>query len=287
MMASRPARQRSRGRRIAGVTVLAAALGLTGWGAAAGSLDAVPGSGPQSLHGADRQSESPGPSSSTPADSSGSTTSGAPGTAGSPTSLQLTQADSTPLPLLPEPQGPAPRASTQTARVAPGPARATTPADAGTATARPPVASGKIIDRPPPVAVAKGFGKRSDVADGVSVVVAGLKAVEGEARGPGEVAGPAVQFTLEVTNTTTRPISLADAIVNVEAGTDRFPAELLSGPGTVPFPGAVPPGKTVSGVVVFQIPPEQRNAVRVLFHYQAVTPVAAFDGSAPLEGEAP
>lgn len=114
-----------------------------------------------------------------------------------------------------------------------------------------------------------------------------MKAVDGEARGVGEVSGPAVQFTLEVTNSTERPISLAEAVVNAEAGIERFPAEMLSGPGAVPFPPVVAPGRTVSGVYVFQIPPEQREAVRVLFHYQAVSPVAAFEGAVPLQGEAP
>ncbi|MHA7278694.1 hypothetical protein ACX80H_02945 [Arthrobacter sp. MDT2-2] len=151
----------------------------------------------------------------------------------------------------------------------------------------PPGVPGKIINEPPPVAVAKGFDKATDVVQGVSVRVSGRKAVPGEARGVGEVAGPAVQFTLTVTNRTPEPVSLAEAVVNVEAGSGRVPAELLSGPGAVAFPAEVGAGKTVSGVFVFRIPPDQRGAVRVLFHHQAVTPVAAFEGSAPVQGEAP
>ncbi|MHA7264219.1 hypothetical protein ACX80W_13560 [Arthrobacter sp. TMN-37] len=110
--------------------------------------------------------------------------------------------------------------------------------------------------------------------------------MNGEARRVGEVAGPAVQFTFEVTNSTTAPISLAEAVVNVEVGPDRVPANQLSAPGAVPFPATVAPGQTASGVFVFQIRPEQRRTVRVLFHYQAASPVAAFEGAVPVQGEA-
>ncbi|BBE23504.1 hypothetical protein MN0502_23870 [Arthrobacter sp. MN05-02] len=250
----------SRGQRAAGAAALIAVLGLTGWGVAAGSLAPAP-------EPTTRSAQVDGPSSA-PSGASGSASAEP-----EPDPSALTLPGSTPAPT---PAGP--EVSATDVPAAPG---------LGSDAFAPPTATGKIIDQPPPVAAPQPFEEPADVAEGVAARVAAMKAVDGEARGIGEVDGPAVQFTVEITNSTEESISLAEAVVNVEAGTDRFPAGQLSGPGATPFPADVAPGQTVSGVFVFQIPPEQREAVRVLFHYQAVSPVAAFEGSVPLQGEAP
>ena len=283
-----PGRKPSRGYRAAGAAALIAVTGLAGWAVVAGSL--APAAEPMSrsmqanrpsMDPADTsRSASPGPTSPGPT---------VPGSASSesassvPASPDAPAPKTTPVPAekqSPASEEPAPgRPDPDAAPPAPG------PPDPGAKDAAPP--AGKIINEPPPVAKAKGFEKQADVAEGVATKVKAMKAVNGEARGVGEVSGPAVQFTLEVTNSTKEPISLAEAVVNVEAGADRFPAEELSGPGVIPFPPEVAPGQKVSGVFVFQIPPEQRKTVRVLFHYQAVSPVAAFEGSVPVQGEAP
>ncbi|MHA7240803.1 hypothetical protein [Arthrobacter sp. TMS1-12-1] len=283
----------SRRRRAAAAAALVAALGLTGWAVAAGPL--APAAEPRPAQAGSSPSASPDavdstPQESTPAPSaqaSSAPTSSAP-TSSAPTSSAPTSSATAPsaprsaaAPSAPVSSDPAPSAA------APGSAPEG-PAAIGRGTkAIAPAPAGRIIDQPPPVAPAKSLKERAPVAEGVAARVASMKAVDGEARGLGEVGGPAVQFTLEVTNSTKAPISLAEAVVNVEAGEDRSPAELLSGPGAVPFPAEVGPGQSVSGVFVFQIPPERRKSVRVLFHYQAVLPVAAFQGAAPLQGEAP
>ncbi|WP_208738957.1 hypothetical protein [Arthrobacter agilis] len=264
-MTSQPGKpgRMSRGQRAAGAAALITVLGLTGWGVAAGSLAPEP---------TTRSAQIEGPSSA-PSGASGS----APAEPGS-------EADP------PAPNGPAstPTSSGPTSSDPEVPATEVPAApDPGSDAFAPPTATGKIIDEPPPVATPQTFDEPADVAEGVAARVAAMKAVDGEARGIGEVDGPAVQFTLEITNSTTESVSLAEAVVNVEAGTDRSPAGQLSGPGATAFPADVAPGQTVSGVFVFQIPPEQRTAVRVLFHYQAVSPVAAFEGPVPLQGEAP
>ncbi|WP_051476655.1 hypothetical protein [Arthrobacter sp. Br18] len=289
-----PERKLSRGKRAAGAVALTAVLGLTGWAVAAGSQLPAPEPTSRSVQAESPPSAPPGTSESASPESAspgsmGTSESASPESA-SPTFTEPgpTGPETMPAPTPSEPRAPATEALTPEDPAVPGPnASAPAPPDRASAAVAPPAASGRIINQPPPVAAAKGFEKAADVAKGVAAKVTVMKAVEGEARGIGEVGGSAVQFTLEVTNSTTEPISLADAVVNVEAGVDRFPAELLSGPGAARFPADVAPGQTVSGVFVFQIPLEQRQAVRVLFHYQAVSPVAAFEGSAPLQGEAP
>ena len=271
-----PEKKKSSGRLAAGAAALSAVVGLTGWAVAAGPLAPPPEPMSRSVQAevpSDPPSVDSGASPETPAVTSPE----------SESELEFLLAPPAPEPGTPdgEAQAPGSPAAPGQAEVAPAPAAP----DAGRAA--PPAAGGKIINEPPPVAAAKGFGSEADVATGVKTKVKALKSVQGEARGVGEVGGPAVQFTLEVTNTTAAPISLAEAVVNVERGADRIPAEELSGPGAVPFPAEVAPGQKVSGVFVFQVPPEERKTVRVLFHYQAVLPVAAFEGAAPVQGETP
>lgn len=271
----KPEKKLSKRQRAAGAAALIAVTGLAGWAVAAGPL--VPASEPmsRSMQAGGATSDPPGNSGSTVPGSTSSDPAEAPAPefAPAPGNLQL--------------QAPGVEAPAQEGPAAPGGEGSAPAPDPGAKGVAPPGTSGKIINEPPPVAAAKGFDKTADVAEGVTTKVRAMKAVNGEARGVGEVAGPALQFTLDVTNNTAAPVSLAEAVVNVEAGADRSPAELLSGPGAVPFPAEVAPGQKVSGVFVFQIPPEQRKTVRVLFHYEAVSPVAAFEGSVPLQGEAP
>lgn len=265
-----PGTKLSRRQRAAGAAAILTVVGVSGWAVAAGALSPAPEPASRAVQVHGPSSVPSGPAGSAQSESD-SPASGTPDTA-VPESLGLgfTALEPTPAPVVAPAPAPAPRSEPRVP-----------------AAVEVPVPSGKIINQPPPVAVAKGFDKAADVADGVSMRVSGRKAVEGEARSVGEVAGPAVRFTIEVTNRTQEPISLAETVVNAEAGADRVPAELLSGPEAAPFPAMVAPGQTVSGAFVFQIPPDQRGAVRVLFHYQAVSPVAAFEGSAPVQGEAP
>lgn len=118
-------------------------------------------------------------------------------------------------------------------------------------------------------------------SDQAEVRVTGMEAVDGEARGIGEIAGPAVRFTVSVTNNTGAAIDLGSAVVMVESGDERLPATELSGPGAEPFPPAVEPGETVSGAFVFLIPVESRDQVFIYLNYSVDVPMAAFSGAVP------
>ncbi len=119
------------------------------------------------------------------------------------------------------------------------------------------------------------------VKSGVSATISELVAVEGEATGIGEIAGPAIRFKVTVVNDTGAEISLDPAVINVSYGQDDSPASTLSGPGTVPFPASVAPGTSASGVFVFGVPKEARNVVKIYLNLDAATPIAAFEGQAP------
>ncbi|WAP51167.1 hypothetical protein OL239_14980 [Arthrobacter sp. ATA002] len=116
---------------------------------------------------------------------------------------------------------------------------------------------------------------------GIDIRVTGMEAVDGEAEGIGEVAGPAVRFTVTVTNNSGSPIDLANAVMTVETGADKVPCTQLSGPQAEPLPSAAEPSQTVTGSYVFLIPVETRDLVTVYLSYSVDAPVAAFEGEVP------
>ena len=114
---------------------------------------------------------------------------------------------------------------------------------------------------------------------GVTATVAGLEAVAGEASGPGEVAGPAIRFTVTVQNQSAQPVSLERALVHVDGGADKAPALQLSGPGAASFPASVDAGATASAVFVFLLPVDQRDPIDIYLNHQVASPIAAFSGA--------
>ena len=116
---------------------------------------------------------------------------------------------------------------------------------------------------------------------GVVVSLSSLEAVQGEAQGPGEVAGPALRFTLTIRNDGAAPVSLMSTVVTVYSGPDQLPAVDLRGPGGSPLPDEVAPGATVTGVFIFTVPPEQRDQVKIGVDYTVGVPIVVFEGSAP------
>ncbi|MGO4805837.1 hypothetical protein AB4089_11985 [Arthrobacter sp. 2MCAF15] len=138
----------------------------------------------------------------------------------------------------------------------------------------------ELAASPQLVSAPVALGGAAALQPGVTATVAGIEAVTGEATGPGEIAGPAIRFTVSVRNQSGQTVPLADAFVNVEAGADKLPALQLSGPGATKFPASAAAGATVSAVYVFLVPPDQRDQVHIYLNYQATSPILAFVGAA-------
>ncbi len=115
----------------------------------------------------------------------------------------------------------------------------------------------------------------------VTVSLAKLEAVQGTAQGPGQVAGPALRVTLEVTNGTGEAIPLNAALVQVYCGPDRIPGDPLSGPGVSEFGGTLAAGDSATGVYVLTCPVELRDDVQITFGYVPAGAKVAFEGAAP------
>lgn len=121
--------------------------------------------------------------------------------------------------------------------------------------------------------------EKADVDDGVAVRVSRIETVDGEAQGPGEVAGPALRVSIEVENTSGENVAMDLALANLYYGKDRTPASILSGPGARPLPGTLDTGDQASGRFVFGVPARGRNPLVVEFSLRADRPTVLFEGN--------
>ena len=166
--------------------------------------------------------------------------------------------------------------------VSPAPtAKATTPAKDPAPVDRKGKTEQELATIAQPVAPAVPLTAKKTVKSGITATITELQALDGEARGIGEIAGPAIRFKVTVTNGTTAAVKLGTALVTVTYGTEETPASSLSGPGATEFPLTVAAGASASSTLVFGVPRDQRADVRIYFSLDALTPIAAFEGQAP------
>ena len=131
-----------------------------------------------------------------------------------------------------------------------------------------------------PTSVETDLDGKVETTPGVTASVQLVEAVTGEARGPGEIAGPALRVTIKVQNGSRAPIRTELGLINVYYGKDRTPAGTLSGPGVAAFPEQIPAGGSGTGTTVFNVPLSERGRVDVEFSYSTNAPVVIFSGAA-------
>jgi hypothetical protein len=125
------------------------------------------------------------------------------------------------------------------------------------------------------------FESTPAVEPGLTVAVTSIKAIKGTADAPGEIAGPALQFVVEFTNSTKKKMSLQQVAVNADYGKDRTPAIELEQEESSMVPAEVGAGKTVKGSYVYNVPLEERDLVRLLVFTSVDAPIIAFEGEGP------
>lgn len=157
-----------------------------------------------------------------------------------------------------------------------GPADAAAPSAAPTA---PTVLSTSSAPTPQPTATT-GLRSAAPITSALTAKIVSMKAVRAEATQPGQVGGPAVRFTIRLTNTSGSAIDLSSTVVNVYSGVDQAPAYQLDSDGLV-FPATVAKRSSVTGTAVFTIPVADRGQVRVTVDTSATSTVVAFSGAAP------
>lgn len=113
---------------------------------------------------------------------------------------------------------------------------------------------------------------------GVTVTLAHIEAVDGQAVAPGEIGGPAVRVAVDIQNTGASPLDLEYIVVNAYTGKDRTPAGAIMQPGGKPFGGSLKPGDSAAGVYLFTVAEADREDVTITVDYGLEDPVVVFRG---------
>jgi hypothetical protein len=154
----------------------------------------------------------------------------------------------------------------------PAPTSAATPASTA------PVDPVTAAEQLPPFLPAVALDQPASVG-GLSIEVASVEAINGQAKGPGNVAGPALRVTLRISNGTDAAAAVDAVAVNLAYGPDAAAASPLEDPSESPFTGSVAPGGTAEGTYVFSVPTDGRDPVSVSVGHAAAAPIAVFTGS--------
>ncbi|MBX9244946.1 hypothetical protein ICW40_09005 [Actinotalea ferrariae] len=133
-------------------------------------------------------------------------------------------------------------------------------------------------DGVPPTAEPVPLAATADFGTGVTSSLGGVEAIQAEAQGPGEIAGPALAFEIRLTNGSPGPVDLGAVTVNLtdDAGVPGLP---MLGPPSAPFSGTLDAGDSVTGTYVFAVDEGSRSEVALEVSYSMQAPVVVFRGS--------
>ena len=120
----------------------------------------------------------------------------------------------------------------------------------------------------------------SDLGGQISARLAEVKAVDAQAKVPGEISGPAVAVTVEISNDSPNAIGLDTVSVDVQ-GAGGVPTSPITTDPASPLSGVLQPGEKKTGVYVFTMPADARNGASITVLYSADAPVALFAGNIP------
>lgn len=134
----------------------------------------------------------------------------------------------------------------------------------------------------PTTAPAVGLDQTADFGTGVTARLVSITAVDGVGQGPGEVGGPSLRLAIELTNGTGAVVSLDTTVVNLYAGPQAQPTDLLAGAGDTLFAGDLEAGGSETAVYVFRVPVELRDRIQVTVTYRPDAATVLFEGVGPV-----
>lgn len=119
----------------------------------------------------------------------------------------------------------------------------------------------------------------AETGSGLTASITRVRGIEAEAKGPGEVSGPAVALTVSVENGSRQPADMGGTVVTLEDSSGAPGGEILSPPAK-PLAGTVAAGKRAKGTYVFRVAKDRRDPIRVLVTLGSGLPVLVFRGDA-------
>jgi len=120
--------------------------------------------------------------------------------------------------------------------------------------------------------------KPSKTGTGLTAKVVSIKATTAKAQLPGEVAGPALVVTVDLTNTGSKSADLSAVVVTL-LDSDEAPGSEMTTKPADPLTGKVGAGKTARGVYVFTVPKNKRSPITLTVSISDA-PVLVFTGDA-------
>lgn len=121
------------------------------------------------------------------------------------------------------------------------------------------------------------LGKPASPAGGLQISLRKFNKIAAKPLGPGEMQGPAVEFTVSVTNNSKSTVDLSAVAITV-VGPSNTPGVQMSGPPSKAFTGSVSVGKTAIATYVFRFPAFPKD-VRVAVRLDPSVSVAEFTGA--------
>lgn len=117
----------------------------------------------------------------------------------------------------------------------------------------------------------------ADFGTGVVAKLDKIESIVATAHGPGEISGPALAFTITVTNRSTGTVDLGSVIVNL---TDAHgdPGVSMFGPPAVLLSGTLAVGASATGTYVFAVASSAASTVRLEVSYSTQAPTVVFSG---------
>lgn len=150
----------------------------------------------------------------------------------------------------------------------------TAPAPSGPASVPAPVTPGAA---PQPTKAPVPLSKPADFGTGVVAKLDTIESIVATAHGPGEISGPALAFTITVTNGSATAVDLGNVIVNL---TDAHgaPGVSMFGSPAVLLTGDLAVGASATGTYVFAVAPSASSSVRLEVSYSTQAPTVVFAG---------
>ena len=151
-----------------------------------------------------------------------------------------------------------------------------------------PVAAEGSDDAEPPAGAEPGtdvaepvpLSGTADFGDGVTATVSAIEPVTAEASLPGEVGGPGVAITVEITNGSAGAVDL-DAVTVDLTDASGASATPITPPEPEELSGSVAPGESAQGRYVFSLPTDDRAGATLRVSYSADAPSVLFTGDLP------